>query len=493
MRTKELLFLSLFLSLFYSAQVGINTATPDPSSVLDLQFKTDAGFTPKGMLTPRMTTAQRGLVVSPANGLLVYDTDIKAFFYYDLPALRWTRITSDAAGGRTNFKRLKSTDVLSTALATELAAGGGNKYQLNTNTLYEINGTVTLDKPIDLNNAYVQGIDSGEDVLVSTGNIFDGVTGGTIKGVTLKSTSGSIFNLNGAATQNLIFRDCIVLNSASVGTISNMGLVFVSTVQFAGNTTGITYNNISQLLLSNMGWFGNNSGTFEKLTGTFGLVQKQGGFSEVNGTAVGFDVSANPTITSDAVLESVVFTGTPTTTGKYINRYTSGSYTGYNFNNKWTVRSAGIPLETDGAAVGDVNLDSPYGVGVTTALTTGTAVKISGTTASNNFFRASDGGTTINNRLVYLGNKKRFFTVNAVASFRGTIAANTIYVFYVALNNIPIQRSKTYIFTNNSTDVVAVPIQTIVELSSNDFVEVYVQRFSGTSDMLTVSLSLFMK
>lgn len=496
MKQKLVIVLGLLLNILIFGQVGINTETPDPSAVLDVQFRTDAGFTPKGMLTPRMTTVQRNSIASPANGLLVYDTDLKTFVYNSgtKTAAVWTPISSEVSTGRTNFKRIKSTDVLSTVLAAELTAGGGTKYLLNTNTLYEINGEISLDKPIDLNNAYIQGIDSGDDKIIkASGNIFDGNTGGTIKGLTLTSTAGSIFNISGITqAQNLIFRDCIVLSSANVGTVNNMGLVFVSTVQFSGNTTGITYSNISQLLLSNMGWFGNNRGTFEKLTGTFGLVQKQGGFSQVESIATaGFDVSANPIITGDAVLETVVFTGA--NTANYVKGYTIGSYTGYNFNNKWTVRSSGIPIETDATAVGDVNLDSPYGTGVTTSLTTGTAVKIEGSTVSNNFFRASNGGTAINNRLVYLGNKKRFFTVNAAASFRGTVVANTIYVFYIALNGTPVQRSKTYIFTNNATDVVAVPIQTIVELSPNDYVEVFVQRFSGTSDMLTVSLSLFMR
>ena len=51
------------------AQTGINTTDPDPSSVLELNA------IDKGMLYPRMTSVQRTAIASPAEGLLVYDTD----------------------------------------------------------------------------------------------------------------------------------------------------------------------------------------------------------------------------------------------------------------------------------------------------------------------------------------------------------------------------------------------------------------------------------
>lgn len=35
------------------------------------------------MLAPRMTTAQRTTIVTPADALLVYDTDLKSFYYYN--------------------------------------------------------------------------------------------------------------------------------------------------------------------------------------------------------------------------------------------------------------------------------------------------------------------------------------------------------------------------------------------------------------------------
>ena len=59
------------------AQVGIGTATPNSSAALDLTS------TSSGLLVPRMTTAQRTAISSPATGLMIYQTDGTAGFYYN--------------------------------------------------------------------------------------------------------------------------------------------------------------------------------------------------------------------------------------------------------------------------------------------------------------------------------------------------------------------------------------------------------------------------
>lgn len=466
--------LFLFASFLANAQIGIGTVTPNASSVLDVTSTT------QGLLTPRMTTAQRNAIVTPADGLLVYDIDLKAFYFYSAGTSSWVALVSSGAA-RLNFKRIKSTDNLAVVLAAELAAGGGAKYLLNTNTLYEINGTVTFNFPIDLNNAYIQGLDPNEDVLTRpTGNLFEGATGGGIKSVTLIATMGSVFNLNANATQNLILRDSVIANSASVGTISGLGLVFLSIIQYSGNTNGITYNNITQLLLSNLGWFGNNGGTYEKLTGTFTLVEKQGGFSQVEASsAIGFDVStAGLTITGDAVLESVVFTGA--NTAGYVKGYTSGTYTGYYFNNSWNVRSAGIPTESDASAVGDFAMDYTVGSGLGVSFDNNNPSNIvkvgSGTpsTTYSNLFRFT---TDAANRLRYAGKKKRIFQITGSISFQ--VPAAGTYIIYIAKNGTVISQYKIYGRGQALNDIVVLPLNASTEMVNNDYIEVYAQRFTG--------------
>jgi len=57
-------------------QVGINSSTPHPSSML-MVAPTNLKGEYKGTLLSPMTTNQINSIVNPANGLIVYDTDKK--------------------------------------------------------------------------------------------------------------------------------------------------------------------------------------------------------------------------------------------------------------------------------------------------------------------------------------------------------------------------------------------------------------------------------
>ncbi|MBA4853950.1 hypothetical protein [Emticicia sp. BO119] len=92
MKKLVLLFLSIttFSSVFAQKDnVGIGTTKPDQSAVLDLNSQT------KGFLTPRMTLQQRSAIQSPAKGLLIYQTDMVAGFYF-YNGDEWKTLGADA-------------------------------------------------------------------------------------------------------------------------------------------------------------------------------------------------------------------------------------------------------------------------------------------------------------------------------------------------------------------------------------------------------------
>lgn len=58
-----------------TAAIGIGTYSPHPSSILHV------AATDKGVLLPSLSTAQRTAINNPFNGLLVYDTTTRSFWY----------------------------------------------------------------------------------------------------------------------------------------------------------------------------------------------------------------------------------------------------------------------------------------------------------------------------------------------------------------------------------------------------------------------------
>ncbi|MBI4648152.1 MAG: tail fiber protein [Bacteroidia bacterium] len=81
MKKATLLFCALWFALSSPAQqkaVSINEtgASPDNSAILDISS------TAKGLLIPRMTSAQRNSISSPAEGLLIYNISRKSSEFY---------------------------------------------------------------------------------------------------------------------------------------------------------------------------------------------------------------------------------------------------------------------------------------------------------------------------------------------------------------------------------------------------------------------------
>jgi hypothetical protein len=94
---KNLIFAALLAfgigSVAQAQNVAINTdgTAADNSSILDVKS------TDKGMLVPRMTQTQRDGITTPAIGLLIYQTDATAGFYF-WNGTAWTAISGGGTG-----------------------------------------------------------------------------------------------------------------------------------------------------------------------------------------------------------------------------------------------------------------------------------------------------------------------------------------------------------------------------------------------------------
>ncbi|MCK9254567.1 MAG: hypothetical protein GX793_10130 [Bacteroidales bacterium] len=89
MKKLFLLFIfSFFLSPNFAQGVAISTNgdSADPSAILDIES------TNSGLLLPRMTTAQRDLIVNPAHSLIIFNTTIDCFEAFNSDTEEWIAI-----------------------------------------------------------------------------------------------------------------------------------------------------------------------------------------------------------------------------------------------------------------------------------------------------------------------------------------------------------------------------------------------------------------
>ena len=160
------------------AQIGVDNPTPNPYSSLDLKA------TDKGLLVPRMTTAERFSIKSSCSpscpdGLLVYDNTIGAFFY--MKGNTWYALSPfdspDATNGVTEDINTNATIVKNLGVGASPTVG----YKL------DVNGKTNLRT----------GADADATITVTSGNVV--VSSGFVSTVIgdIKSTSGDIKTSSG--------------------------------------------------------------------------------------------------------------------------------------------------------------------------------------------------------------------------------------------------------------------------------------------------------
>lgn len=464
----SLILLQLISSATFSQiKIGDNPTLIDANSLLELEH------TNKGVLIPRVSIAdlstEAPLTAPVPTGMLVYNIDgitENGFYYWD--GTTWQLILT-SANQRDNYVLVKS--------EADLPAPSGGIITLESGVLYEINGTITLTNQINLNGSYIEGRDATNDKLVyslGTGALFTGANGGAIKVLTLSApAAGSkIFDIEDLTnSKSIIVRDCNIGNSNNIGNIKGFNIVYMSVLNFSNNQNGITYENIGSLLIENMAWFSNNHNTFEKLIGTFDVIQKLGGVSVplVANSATALDVNGLISLSSGS-MKTVGFTGDGTRV--------SGS-----FSKQWEVESAGIITETDDVAGGNIYVT---GASVTPIAAVTTPIKVSGTTTAANLFRFT---APLSNRMVYTGTKTRKFYAIAAISMTSP-SNNKVYKFYLAKNGVLLLETAQSRKITTGSDVGALSISGVVELSPGDFIEVWVENLTDATGITVQSMNL---
>ncbi len=382
----------------------------------------------------------------------------------------WNITSSGIVKTRNNFVLVQS--------ASDLPAAVSGVITLAAGTTYEVNGTIMLTSKINLNGCYLIGRDANNDKLIytpSSGELFTGNKGGTIKTLTLvaNTTGAKLFNVDMGATENLIVRDAIIANCKDVGLVKGGYIVFFSIINYSGNTTGIIYESNSNLLLDNTAWFSSNAGIFEKMVGTFAVIEKLGGFSQPMSPSTALDVTGIVSVTDAGSLKNTSFLGT-------------GTKVNGTFSNKWEVESPGLGTEKDDVAAGNLYITSTAS---STFSSLNTPVKISGTTTAASLFRVT---SPANNRLVYAGTKgRRFQILCSLTCSQGS--SNREYSFYVYRNGVQLPESRQKIKLVNASDQVSVTISCTAFLNTSDYIEIWVEANTSTTALNVETFNLAIK
>jgi hypothetical protein len=472
---KSLLFSAAIVCSVITAsaqvKIGDNPNTINANALVEMES------TNKGLLAPRVALSDVNSV-SPMTGtvpagMIVYSTGgavTDGFYFWS--GSKWLAVQTSATT-RNNYVLVKS--------AADFPAPVSGVITLAAGTTYEINGTITLTSKINLNGCYLIGADATNDKLIytpSTGEMFTGTKGGSIKTLTLTAatTGAKLFNVDMAGTETLLVRDCNVIGCKDVGLVKGGNVVFFSVINYAGNTNGITYQNNSTLLLDNTAWFSTNAGTFEKLAGTFNLIEKLGGFSQPMSanSATALDVTGITSIIEAGNLKNTAFIG-------------NGIKVNGTFSKKWEVEAAGLNTEKDATATGTLFVSAAVNTAIAA---TDTPVKIAGTTTATELARFT---SPVNNRLVYDGTKTRTFIVTAAISASGVSGSN-VYSFYIFRNGMEITASRQRTKVSSTVgDVQIITIVSTVTLAPGDYVEVWTENNSSNNDLNVQNLTLSIK
>ena len=184
----------------FSQSLSINTdgSTAHTSAMLDVKS------TDKGVLIPRMTTAQRTAISSPATGLQVYDTDLNLLFYYN--GSTWASVATGsnywtASGG--NIYNNTGTNIgVGTTTPGDKLEVNGNIRLTNTATILAGPSTVGSAYSVTLRagDPYVPVGGSGGSInILATNNMPSGGSGYSNLGPSgnVNITSGSGYNTAG--------------------------------------------------------------------------------------------------------------------------------------------------------------------------------------------------------------------------------------------------------------------------------------------------------
>lgn len=463
---KKLSFYILFLILHSSVleaqvKIGEKPDSINPASILEMES------TQKGLLIPRMTTVQRDAISVPPNGLQIYNItkNTLEIFAND----KWESVSYTAPESNLVF-------VYSLA---DLPAPNGSEILLDATKVYIFSGTINISPYYrNLNGAGLKGTDPTKDGIMSS-----------VSGAILRSTDVTVYienlSLLPASGNTKIFdlsdatgTQFCVLNTGTA--IVEIGIPSLGVGQISG---------FHAITISDNYW---NCNDGVKITGNVGMFTATYNFVMGITTGSAFEFMSGLTI-NDIDFSNNYFvyngqTGIKVASGASIDqgrmstnlfRGVSAPISGFDsYTPGWEMlmnhpipnsRSYGLIYMVENTTATSLTLNNTY-------------VKISGATVSTTLQKFT---SPTSNRLTYIG--KRDITAKIFLVAIGKATSNSAD-FTIALakngNVISAPRQATGTLVNNQGFSLSFELE--VEMSTNDYIEVYIKTTTSNS---TVTLS----
>lgn len=278
-----------------TGSAGIGTTTPDASALLEMKSTT------KGLLIPRMTKSKRDAIVSPANGLMIYQTNNSPGFYY-FNGSSWLFLGT-GAGANKSLSNLTATSINQSLLPSTgktFNLGDSTKVWKNIYTsgeLYHFKKRVFSVKGTD--NLFVGSL-AGSNNTTGGGNVFMGNNAGY-----MNVTGGhNVFMGNNAGYHNVDQVDLVIIGDSAGYNINTDG--------------GTILNGNDAVFIGSHAGFSNTRGFSNTAVGSYSFTSNIDGD---NNTVLGFGslYSSQHSISNVAL-------------GSYtLNNYNPGGYSsGYN-------------------------------------------------------------------------------------------------------------------------------------------------------------------
>lgn len=393
---------------------------------------------------------------------------------------------ADAKAGDTLFSAFTKTEAnfselyasLITATVTVLDIGDfptpvANVITLDNNTMYLVSALVDIGVNTIAygTNSELRGLNSSLSAISSTSAsplISCSNQLMRISMITLTNPNGDLFDFTGSATASFIMSQVVSFAFQDVGTFNNTSSGTMRTCAFFGGVNGITFTGTGsgQWIIEATGFNGFSGKALDFGSATFQTISiATTAFTGLGGSTSISGLTASGNISTRASITGCTFNGAGTALSGITNDDLKYVFFG-NFGVQDTKEDALISLNGNATA--------------TTISAANTPVLVAGTwvVERESFFTCTTGG-----RCNYIGEKDLVVPVDISATIASASGTNKDIHAYLALNGAVIANSGKQARVG-ATDPSNIGVIWQLELTTNDYLEMFVENNSDTIDLV---------